>query len=381
MSPCFNNYAYSFTYNSGSIINFDIPINYVVYCDAAINAITRNPILFPGQSSAVRIHLSNITQYYTPGTPATLTVNITGNAYYIGNLFGNLAPTTIVSNTNLVWDYSSLPSNFGGAGPGFLLYTMTTANMNDTVKITATINVDGYDIDLTNNIRTRNLLVGNSYDPNFKECEEPEYLNYPYNDWLNYIIHFQNTGNATAHNIVVTDTLSSDFDLSTFKYLSSSHICEIEVDQNIILFKFNNIMLPDSNTNEPQSHGYVKFKIKPQANLPVNTSIQNKAAIYFDYNDPVITNTTNNTIVQPLSTSEISSSFINIYPNPIKDKIVINGTRTLHQIQLFDITGRTVFQTECLNNNAIIDATSLSTGVYYLRFSNDNKAYKVIVQK
>jgi hypothetical protein len=140
-------------------------------------------------------------------------------------------------------------------------------------------------------------------------------------------------------------------------------------------------MLPDSNTNEPQSHGYVKFKIKPQANLPVNTSIQNKAAIYFDYNDPVITNTTNNTIVQPLSTSEISSSFINIYPNPIKDKIVINGTRTLHQIQLFDITGRTVFQTECLNNNAIIDATSLSTGVYYLRFSNDNKAYKVIVQK
>jgi len=139
-----------------------------------------------------------------------------------------------------------------------------------------------------------------SYDPNIKlsfpnggiqnESIEPT-------DSLEYVIHFQNTGNAAANNITITDTLSTKLDLSSFKFLSSSHQNTISIDSNRILtFQFDNIMLPDSNTNEPLSHGFIKFRMNLENNLVINDSILNSANIYFDFNAPIITATTLNVI-------------------------------------------------------------------------------------
>ena len=61
-------------------------------------------------------------------------------------------------------------------------------------------------------------------------------------------------------------------------------------------FYFQNIMLPDSVSNEPESHGLVSFTIRPEAGLPLLTELNNTAAIYFDNNPPIITNTTWSTI-------------------------------------------------------------------------------------
>jgi hypothetical protein len=62
-------------------------------------------------------------------------------------------------------------------------------------------------------------------------------------------------------------------------------------------FKFENILLVDSNTNEPLSHGFVRYRIQPKTNLSAGDSITNFAAIYFDFNEPVITNTAKTIIV------------------------------------------------------------------------------------
>jgi hypothetical protein len=59
-----------------------------------------------------------------------------------------------------------------------------------------------------------------------------------------------------------------------------------------VAWTFDNILLPDSNVNEPESHGYVKFTIELKDSIPQDTKIENFAGIYFDFNDPVITNTT-----------------------------------------------------------------------------------------
>jgi len=73
---------------------------------------------------------------------------------------------------------------------------------------------------------------------------------------LTYKIRFQNTGTDTAFNIVVLDTLSDLLDVSTFVPLVSSHPYALEiVDSNVLKYSFENIMLPDSNINEPGSHG------------------------------------------------------------------------------------------------------------------------------
>jgi hypothetical protein len=45
-----------------------------------------------------------------------------------------------------------------------------------------------------------------------------------------------------------------------------------------------NIQLPYKTTNEPASHGYVSFKIKPRPRVVIGDSLNNKAAIYFDFN-------------------------------------------------------------------------------------------------
>ena len=47
----------------------------------------------------------------------------------------------------------------------------------------------------------------------------------------------------------------------------------------------------DSNHNEALSHGFVRFKLKPQATLATGAIINNIASIYFDYNSGVQTNT------------------------------------------------------------------------------------------
>ena len=76
-------------------------------------------------------------------------------------------------------------------------------------------------------------------------------------------------------------------------------------------FIFNDIFLPDSTTNEPESHGYITYTINQNPDLPNNSKIKNTAAIYFDFNDPVITNTVLNTITNEINTYE-STNMVSI---------------------------------------------------------------------
>jgi hypothetical protein len=113
------------------------------------------------------------------------------------------------------------------------------------------------------------------------------------------VIRFQNTGTDVAYKVVVVDTLSADLDVSTLQLGSCRIPYKVQVSgkgRPVLTFTFNNILLPDSNANEPASHGYIQFSIKPKAGLPEKTRIENFADILFDYNEPVRTNTTFNTL-------------------------------------------------------------------------------------
>jgi len=114
---------------------------------------------------------------------------------------------------------------------------------------------------------------------------------------LTYTIRFQNTGSDTAYNITILDTIAMALEFATFRLEASSHPVNYSInDQRLISFQFFGIKLPDSTTNEAESHGFVKFSIRRDSTLPHLTTISNKSAIYFDFNDPVITNSTLNTV-------------------------------------------------------------------------------------
>ena len=49
--------------------------------------------------------------------------------------------------------------------------------------------------------------------------------------------------------------------------------------------------MPDSSSNELASHGFIEYDIHVHSDLAPGDSIRNQAAIYFDFNPPIVTNT------------------------------------------------------------------------------------------
>ena len=114
---------------------------------------------------------------------------------------------------------------------------------------------------------------------------------------IDYLVQFQNTGTDTAYKVVVRDTLAAQFDWATFKLNAQSHAAIWQLNpQGILVVTFSNINLVDSFTNERGSHGFFKYSIKLKDSIVTNTIVTNKAAIYFDFNEPIITNLTSHTI-------------------------------------------------------------------------------------
>jgi hypothetical protein len=144
-----------------------------------------------------------------------------------------------------------------------------------------------------NNTYTLHQTVIGSYDPNDK-LVTPSIIDLldmdsTATEWLEYTIRFQNTGTAEAIFVRVLDTLSQALDLTSFQFIAASHPTEIIFhDDHVIEWFFDNIMLPDSFSNEPGSHGFIQFRIRTQA-LSAPFNLENSASIYFDFNAPVIT--------------------------------------------------------------------------------------------
>ncbi len=140
------------------------------------------------------------------------------------------------------------------------------------------------------------LPIIGSYDPNDKQVWPtgigPQQLVTP-GSQLKYRIRFQNTGSDTAFTVRITDRLDPRLDQTTFSPISASHPYAVSFsgDSNtLVTFLFSNIMLPDSNVNEPESHGYIDYTISPRSEVQAGSSIFNFASIYFDFNPPIKTN-------------------------------------------------------------------------------------------
>ncbi len=226
-----------------------------------------------------------------------------------------------------------------------------------------------------------------AYDPNDKRGFPKGYGTEKYieNDTeLEYLIRFQNTGTDTAFTVVIRDTLRAELNPSTLKPGTSSHPYDFEIYENgIIKFTFDKILLVDSFTNEPGSHGFVKFKITPTPGLYFDTPIHNSADIYFDFNPPVITNQTTHVIGANFIQIDTSTSTSNpnlpqvaitIAPNPFSQKtqIELNGSTSLnHQFQLYNALGKLANTQNFAGSKFIFEKGSLPKGVYFFNIKND----------
>ncbi|MCP4442993.1 MAG: T9SS type A sorting domain-containing protein [Aureispira sp.] len=234
-----------------------------------------------------------------------------------------------------------------------------------------------------------------SYDPNDKTAKPEGYGAAHYiqqNEDLKYKIRFQNTGTAPAQDVVILDTLSSYLDITTVQPGAASHPYTWRLlGENIIEYRFTNIMLPDSNANEPASHGFVQFRIKQEVDNPLGTVIYNSAGIYFDYNAPIITNETfhtigDNFVAMVITGTEkvlIENVEVKVYPNPFTAQATVEvegGDYQSLELTIYDITGREVAQYQtAIGKDAMhsvstiqIQRNNLPQGVYIYRLQGDD---------
>jgi len=124
--------------------------------------------------------------------------------------------------------------------------------------------------------------------------------------------------------VVVKDELDPNLDITSIRPMSSSHSYNLTIEERTLVFTFDNILLVDSVTKEPASHGFFSFTVDLKDNLPLGTVIENQAGIYFDFNPPIITNLVVNTISELLTTDDLIPAFEStIYPNPISQEAVL----------------------------------------------------------
>ncbi|HEY3387364.1 MAG TPA: T9SS type A sorting domain-containing protein [Saprospiraceae bacterium] len=213
-----------------------------------------------------------------------------------------------------------------------------------------------------------------SFDPNDKRTfndDGMETETVDKGEYIYYHIRFQNTGTDTAFNVKVIDPLSYKLDLSTLEMLSASQSYEYFIsDGPALVVLFDDILLPDSSTNEPASHGFFKFRIKPLDEYDYGTNIPNQASIYFDFNAPVLTNEANLIIQFPVGTKEVNDLLMfNVFPNPTTNllslDIPVSDQDRIDTYEIIDPLGRRMTLSTFVQGSRI-DVSQLTSGVYNL---------------
>jgi uncharacterized repeat protein (TIGR01451 family) len=262
-----------------------------------------------------------------------------------------------------------------------------TVNAGQLLTNNATIVPLTGDIVTENNAFSLTEMVINAYDPNDKMESHGERIlhsSFSSNDYLYYTIRFENTGNASAINVRVNDVLDSQLDENSLQMIRASHPYVLDRVGNVLNWKFDNIQLPVSVPNTTTGKGYITFKIKPRPGYAVGDIIPNTAAIYFDFNPAIITNTFNTEFVALLSNSVFDNQEVIIYPNPTNSFVNVNANSSISTITIYDMLGKKVIVKLDVNSNTeTIDLTQLNKGIYLIEIvdENDNKATKKLVIK
>ncbi|MEM8906301.1 MAG: T9SS type A sorting domain-containing protein, partial [Bacteroidota bacterium] len=222
-----------------------------------------------------------------------------------------------------------------------------------------------------------------SYDPNDKLVHPNREGQYTlFDEYLIYTVRFQNTGNDVAYDVVITDTLDENLDVTTFQLLSSSHNNHLSTtlaDGQFLSFEFNEIFLPDSTSDFEGSQGYVSYLIKSKEGLAEATLIRNTASIYFDANPPVVTNTTQNLMVSELPTTSVENPGIALqfhaFPNPTKQTVeVVQPQANTGVIRLINSRGQILFERP-FNQRQKVSLDRQPPGVYWLQLQTELGRY------
>lgn len=298
---CISEFNYFSTIpNSVTITNSNMGdsnlINFKVYPVAQVNdgtvELIKNGIIRPNKSINYTVNYTNASGRDYNGR---IKLKLDSQLVFQN---ADVQPFSIVNDT-IIWTITALPP-YTSKKININIIPVSVSQVGKGLKSYCEIYNDSADATPLNNKFVLIDTVRASLDPNNKEVYKTvlspeEILQMPF---LYYIVYFQNIGNDTAFDVIITDTLDNNLDWATFQPITASHNFQLsQINNRYIQFDFLNIKLPDSTTNEKGSHGFVAYKIRTKNNLQIGSSILNKASIVFDFNPPILTNTTKTVII------------------------------------------------------------------------------------
>ena len=303
-------------------------------------------------------------------------------------------PTATINSSGFTYNFTNLNRHQSK----FLFFrmntpTIPTVNLGQWLCNTATITPStGVDIYPRNNTSTLCSMVTGSYDPNDiveSHGREIVHADFTSEDYLNYTIRFENTGNGNAVNIRVANTLDVKLDETTMEMVSSSHDYTMDRVGTGVTWNFSNIQLPPSVANTTTGKGYIMYRIKPKAGYTVGDIVPNTASIYFDFNPAIITNTFENQFVSTLEIVHLENNEFSIYPNPAKDQITIDLGTNLNAMgwsyKIVNTLGQEVLNGALNSQQNTIQLNNIKgQGVYFVKVFDSSNALmetkKIIIQ-
>ena len=354
-----------------------------VHNDLNISILSLSPAR-PGFDAEYRLVYKNNGNQTMAGT-----INFTFDDARLDLISANPTTTSQTVN-NLNWNYVNLLP-FESRTIEFTLNVNSPqetppVNINDILNFTATANPVSGDETPNDNAAEFNQIVVGSYDPNDKAVTEGSQVNISDADeYLHYLVRFQNSGTFAAENVVVRDMLASNLDKSTLEIISASHPYRSTLTEgNKLEFFFENINLPPESTDEPGSHGFIAFKIKPSNSVVIGSVIENTAEIYFDFNFPIVTNTVATTFTVLSNSSFGFDNAIVLYPNPAGNilNIAFQTLSDVAIVKIFNQLGQLVKTVNDVNESQnIIAVDDLRTGTYYVQItSNQGTSTKKLIK-
>ena len=151
--------------------------------------------------------------------------------------------------------------------------------------------------------------------------------------------------------------------------IANTEIALYGIKNATVVFNFNNINLPFDDAN---NDGYVVFKIRTLDTLVEGDEIVNGAAIYFDYNFPVITENSVVEVKREVEEEPGFSDYFALSPNPttgIMDLTVLDDSIAISYFLLYDMGGNLVGY--YLGATRTMDVSYLFPNTYIMKVITD----------